>query len=75
MAETVEWEYRVLSLGGGLRSPKDEEIEAELNVWGEEGWEVFAALPRESSYRVTVIAKRPLTAATRRRRSHADSSW
>ena len=75
MPETSEWEYRVMSFGGGLRSPKDEELEADLNLWGEEGWEVVGALPRENSNKVTVIAKRPLSASARRRRTLPQDEW
>jgi len=48
---------------------KDEDIEATLNEWGEEGWEAINVYTPEGSGKVTIVAKRPLTAATRRRRS------
>lgn len=75
MAETSEWEYRVVSVGGGLRSPKDEDLEATLNELGEQGWEVVGVTNRESSYKLTLIAKRPLTSAARRRRTTPESPW
>jgi len=67
MSESTPWEYRVKSIGR-FWGTKDEEIEALLNEWGEQGWEAVAACV-SSSDKVTIIAKRPLTLATRRRRS------
>jgi hypothetical protein len=75
MAEASEWEYRVVTFGGALRGPKDEELEAELNALGAEGWEVVGALPRENSNKVTVVAKRPLTSSVRRRRTTPEGTW
>jgi hypothetical protein len=75
MAEAVQWEYRVVTFGGALRSAKDEQMESELNALGEEGWEVVGLTKRESTYRITLIAKRPLTAATRRQRSLPGENW
>lgn len=69
MDEQVLWEYRVRSFGGALRAAKDEQIEVELNRWGEEGWEVLAAAPREGTFRLMVVARRPLTLEARRRRT------
>ena len=69
MAEPVLWEYRVLSVGNAFTGAKDELIEATLNEWGEEGWEVFSVFTPESSSKVKIVAKRPLTDAVRRRRS------
>ncbi len=75
MAEVGEWEYRVISYGGALRGPKDEELEAELNALGADGWEVVSAIPRENTNKVTVVARRPLTTGARRRRTAPESSW
>ncbi len=69
MAENMQWEYRVKTFGAVMRSPKDDALEASLNEWGEEGWEVVSVLGIESQYKVRVIAKRPLTVTVRRRRS------
>ncbi len=74
MAEVTQWEYRVVSFGGALRGAKDEMMEAELNALGEEGWEVVGVANREGTYRIIMIAKRPLTAASRRRRSYPEGS-
>jgi hypothetical protein len=68
MAEQIQWEYRVLTIGG-LFGTKDEQIEAALNEWGEEGWEAVSVYTPEGSGKVTIVAKRPLTEAVRRRRS------
>jgi hypothetical protein len=69
MTDTIQWEYRVKTLGGFLRGEKDEELEAILNEWGNEGWEVISARGIENTNRVSIIAKRPLTDTARRRRS------
>ena len=40
MAEqTIQWEYRVLTVGSALKGAKDEQIEAALNELGMDGWE------------------------------------
>jgi hypothetical protein len=69
MAEqTVQWEYRVLTVGGALGA-KAEQVEAVLNELGREGWEAINVYTTPSSSRPTIVAKRPLTATARRRRS------
>ena len=67
MADEKGWEYRVQRFGSVLREPKEEEIESALDEWGAEGWEVVSAAV--DSGKVLVIAKRPLSLATRRQRS------
>ena len=69
MSETTQWEYRVLTIGGALGT-KDGQIEATLNEWGLEGWEATQVYTPSGSSKVTIVAKRPLTASSRRR-----SSW
>jgi hypothetical protein len=72
MAESAypSWEYRVEDFGGIIkREPKIDDFQALLNAWGEEGWEVVSALYHTGTTRLRIIAKRPLTAAVRRRRS------
>ena len=49
---------------------KDEQIEATLNDWGLEGWDAIHVYTPSQSGKVTIVAKRPLTSASRRR-----SSW
>ena len=68
MAEQTNWEYRVKTIGSILGT-KDEHIEATLNEWGEEGWEAVSVYTPEGSGKVTIVAKRPLTEAVRRRHS------
>ncbi len=68
MTEPTQWEYRVKTIGR-LWGTKDEDIEATLNEWGEEGWEAVSVYTPEGSGKVTIVAKRPLTDAARRRRS------
>jgi Domain of unknown function (DUF4177) len=70
MAETVQsWEYQVGSIGSALHSPKDEELETLLNEWGEDGWEVISIIAPSGSTKIRIVAKRPLTVESRRRRS------
>jgi len=69
MAENTQWEYRVGTFGTFFNGMKDEGLEAALNEWGMDGWEVISARGIENSSKVVVIAKRPLTTSTRRRRS------
>ena len=68
MAEQTQWEYRVLTIGG-MFGTKDEQIQATLNEWGDEGWEAINVYTPEGSGKVTMVAKRPLTSEARRRRS------
>ena len=66
--ELQKWEYRVQTIGRFFGT-KDELIEATLNEWGEEGWEVTHVYTPEGSGNVTIVAKRPLTREIRRARS------
>ena len=69
MAEEIrQWEYRVQTIGS-IFGTKDENIEAVLNEWGEEGLEVTHVYTPEGSGKVTIVAKRPLTREARRFRS------
>lgn len=69
MAETTRWEYRVETFGGILSQVKDDFMEETLDEWGEEGWEVIAAHNLENTYKVRIIARRPLSSTIRRRRT------
>jgi hypothetical protein len=69
MAEHAQWEYLVRTLGTMFRGEKDEALEATLNEWGLDGWEVISARGVENTSKVVIVAKRPLTSATRRRHS------
>lgn len=70
MSEKIKkWEYLVQTLGSVLKAPKEEELVELLDEWGEDGWELVSAVRGESSNRLTLIAKRPLTTTTRRQRS------
>ena len=69
MAEEIKsWEYRVRTIGSSFGT-KDENIEATLNEWGAEGWEATQVYTPSGSGKVTLVARRPLTAASRRLRS------
>ncbi len=69
MADTNQWEYTVFSLGNMWRGPKEDELYDTLNELGLEGWEVVSTFTITNSNKVTIIAKRPLTASARRMRS------
>lgn len=73
--ETKKWEYRVQTIGNFFGT-KDEKIEATLNEWGEEGWEVTHVYNPTESGSVTLVAKRLLTSETirNRRRSMAQNN-
>ncbi len=68
MAESAQWEYRAQTIGR-FWGTRDEDIEATLNDWGEDGWEVFVVYTPEGSGKVTLVAKRVLNDSIRRRRS------
>jgi len=65
------WEYRVVSFGGTFSGPKDEELESELNMLGQDGWEAIAVRPHENSNKVTFFLKRRLAGSEPRR----GTSW
>ncbi|MBM3150630.1 MAG: hypothetical protein FJZ96_00250 [Chloroflexi bacterium] len=69
MSELNQWEYRVKTFGSFFKGVKDADLEAELDQWGEEGWEVVAYRMIENSNQGQVIAKRPLDRTARRWRS------
>lgn len=70
MAEQiVQWEYRVQTVGSAFIGARDEQIEATLNNWGLEGWEAVNVYAPSQSAKVTLVAKRQVTAASRRLRS------
>lgn len=67
--EIKQWEYRVQTIGSFFGGVKAEELEALLNEWGEEGWEVVSTHIKENENKINVIAKRPLTERVKRARS------
>jgi hypothetical protein len=69
MAETTQWEYRVISAGTFWTAPKDEDLEGLLNELGAEGWEVFSIYTQHGTNKVFIAARRPLSSAARRRQS------
>jgi hypothetical protein len=66
--EYTLWEYRVQTIGS-IFGTKDEQIEATLDAWGEEGWEAINVYTPYGSGKITIVAKRPLTERARRMRS------
>ena len=69
MVEMMQWEYRAETVGSSLSTMKDEALETVLNAWGEQGWEVIAVFLLQNSNKMRLIAKRPLSLTTRRRRN------
>jgi hypothetical protein len=69
MAESLKWEYRVEIAGSTLSTMKNDALEELLNGWGEEGWEVISVFHLPNSNKMRLIAKRPLSLTSRRRRS------
>jgi hypothetical protein len=67
--QTKQWEYRVQTIGSAFSGTKDEQIEAVLNEWGQDGWEAVNAYAPSNSSKVTLVAKRLVTPALRRLRS------
>ena len=70
--ELKQWEYRVQTIGS-IFGTKDEDIEATLDEWGSDGWEAVAVYTPYGSGKVTIVAKRSVTVATRRARSMPSS--
>jgi hypothetical protein len=68
MPDSIKWEYLSMTLGKFLRPSKDEEIGLRLNEIGEQGWEVISVYPIENTNKARIIAKRTLTARTKRQR-------
>ena len=67
MIEEIKlWEYRVRTIGS-VFGTQDENIEATLNEWGAEGWEATQVYTPSQSGKVTIVAKRLVTVASRRR--------
>ena len=70
MAEEIkQWEYRVQTVGSFFGGVKSEELEALLNEWGEDGWEVVSTHIKENENKINIIAKRPLSERIKRARS------
>lgn len=69
MSEVNQWEYRVRTFGSFFKGVRDDELAAELNQWGEDGWEVVAYRMIENTNQGQVVAKRPLDRTARRWRS------
>ncbi len=67
--QTVQWEYRVQTVGSAFTGARDEQIEAMLNEWGMEGWEAVNVYAPPQSHKVTLVAKRQVSAVSRRLRS------
>jgi len=75
MADNSQWEYHIEVLGSVFRSPKPEQIEASLNEFDEDGWEVVSLHQLNNSNKIWVTMKRQLTPAIRRQRNRPEDSW
>ena len=71
--ENEKWEYRVQTIGGFFGT-KDGQIEETLNTWGIEGWEAIHVYTPYGTGNITIVAKRPLTRETLRRRSMPETN-
>jgi hypothetical protein len=69
MTDKIKWEYQIKTLGSTFKQVKDDDLEALLNEWGMEGWEIIAAHNLESSGKVRLIAKRAQGGIVSRSRS------
>jgi hypothetical protein len=67
--QNLQWEYCVLTVGNAFMGAKDEQIEEILNEWGMDGWEAVNVYAPSNSPKVTLVAKRQLTASARRMRA------
>ncbi|MBN2550414.1 MAG: hypothetical protein JXB15_14720 [Anaerolineales bacterium] len=68
MPEETRWKYHVETIGSAWSGVKDADLEATLDAWSEQGWDIVAVVPLESSNKLRVVGRRPLTSADRRRR-------
>lgn len=69
MTEPTAWEYLVVTYGSTWSAPKDDAMQAALNQLGQENWEVVSVFTLANESKMRVVAKRPLTTRSRRRRS------
>lgn len=67
MADKLQWEYKVVSVGN-LWGTKQDELEATLNKLGLEGWEIIHVYTPYGTGSTTAVAKRVLDPSARRRR-------
>lgn len=70
MDDIPKWEYQVQTFGGAMGGPKDDALTLALDEWGAEGWEVISVHNLDSSQKVRVVARRPLSRATHRSRTY-----
>ena len=57
----TKWEYKVLKEGHWFKGIRSEDIEEELNLWGEEGWELVTVERQQND--LLVVLKRPVAAS------------
>lgn len=75
MTTTAKWEYKIETFGTTFRRPKEFEIQETLNQWGIDGWEVVQYHQPQSSNKITIVAKRPLTGTRQRQSKNWTNEW
>jgi len=70
MSETHRWDYHVETIGSSWRNVSDEELLSVLKELGQDGWEVFNVEPSQYSFKIRLVAKRPLAVSPSK-----SSSW
>jgi hypothetical protein len=68
MAEPIQWDHRVETVGSALSGIKDIDLKAVLDAWSQEGWEVISVSSVTKSNKLRLVARRPLTPTEERRR-------
>ena len=66
--EIKQWEYHIQTIGN-IFGTKNEQIEATLDIWVKEDWEIVNVHPPYRSGKITIVAKRPLMKQVRLMRS------
>jgi len=59
----TKWEYKVMKQSIGIKGFRAEDIEEELNLWGEEGWELVGVTRYQAEF--VAVFKRPASSSRR----------
>ncbi len=68
------FEYRFFTFGGILKEAKKDDVEAQLNELGQEGWEA-AGISHDSSGRLIVVLKRRIGGEAAHKSKDAWGKW
>ncbi len=60
----TRWKYKVLKYSIGLKGFRAESVEEELNLWGEEGWELVGVTRYQAEF--VAVLKQPVGASRQR---------